>query len=191
MAAHVRRFTGVGLVALLALAGCGTTSGGASGRSSSAAAAPSAVATTDPAAAASVQEGVDVYLKLLDTFVAASNAGAADAPDLPKYASGQALLTVKTILTTYRSQGVRTQGNPKIGKPVVTAYSPASAPTSAKLTGCFDNSDWPFVKADGKPVDNLGPQQQAQGPSAVNATLAKAAEGWRVTELVIEGACPA
>lgn len=185
---HLRWATGIGLGALLTLAACSSTP--MAGGAPPSVAPPSAVQATGPAAAKAAKAGTDVYHKAMDAFVAASNKGSTDTTELGNYASGRALMMFLGILTSYRQQGVHTSGEPRIDEPVVTGVTPAADPTGVQLTGCIDISAWPLIKSDGSPADKVG-GQQAAGPTAILANVAKAGAAWRVTELSLQGPCPA
>lgn len=191
MAVKLYGITGWGIVATLALAlaGCGSAASTSSPQQQNVVA-PSPVAPTDPQTVQAVKDGADTYRKMLDAFVAASNAGVADSPELAKYASGRALLMLQGFLNNYRSSGLHSQGSPKIAEPTVTEISPATNPTSMTIVGCVDQSGWQFFYTDGKPAEmNLPGQSAPQGASAVNASAAKDAAGWKVTEMTIAGVC--
>lgn len=189
MAGQMYRITGWGLAATLALTGCGSAADTPTAPERTVVA-PSAVAPANPEAAQAAKDGADAYRKMLDAFVAASNKGAADSPELAKYATGRALLMMQGILGNYRSSGLRAQGTPKIAEPTVTEITPATNPTTVTIVGCIDQSGWQFVDADGKPAEMNRPGQPAtQGASAVDASVTKDAAGWKVAEMTIAGVC--
>jgi ABC-type glycerol-3-phosphate transport system substrate-binding protein len=185
---HLRGATGIGLGALLALAACSSVP--AASETPPSVAPPSAVTATGPTAVKAVKSGTEVYHEAMDAFVAASNKGTTDTAELGKYASGRALMTFQGILGSYRQQGLHTSGEPRIDEPVVTGLTPATDPTGVQLRGCIDISAWPVTKADGSPADKVGGQQNS-GPSVILANVAKTGAAWQVTELTIQGPCPA
>jgi hypothetical protein len=118
-------------------------------------------------------------------YVAASNAGATDPPELARYASGDALSTLDKGLADNASKGLVTKGTPTIA-PRVTASGPTDAPTSVTISDCSDGSRWLLYTKDGHLADNT-----PGGHHRVTATVIKGSSGWSVTSLAVQetGTC--
>ena len=114
-------------------------------------------------------------------YIAASNAGDPQSPELAKYASGSALQTLVTGLTANKSQSLVTKGTPEIN-PVQTGFSPADAPTSVTVGDCADDSHWLLYKPNGDLADNT-----PGGRHKVTATVDKGDGGWKVTAFAAQG----
>src|SRR6266511_1213323 len=116
----------------MALAGCHSGSGRHGTQPSSAppspSPAPSAVAAADALAA---------YHGMWTAVVAASAVPDPDAPDLRRYASGDALKLIVGNLVIDRDQGKVAKGD-VVTSPTVTALQPADKPTQATITDCVD-----------------------------------------------------
>lgn len=180
MATAVRWFRRVGLVAVLAVAGC-------TGK-------PGAVATPTPSLplsvpsftaaspAAPTDQAVAAYLNLLHAFVAASNSGGTDTREMAKYATGEALGRLAKGLADNKAQGVKTQGQPGISTPRVVKIDPSASPMKVDLTGCVDDTHWLVYKDNGQLLNNT-----PGGPRPTVAEVTKIGGIWWVTQLAIHG----
>jgi hypothetical protein len=175
---------GVGAVTLLSLVACTGSKPSDAGSSPTPSVhapvhAPSA-SPTDPRLTA-VQDALTAYRGMWQAYIAASNAGDPQSPDLAKYASGSALTTLVTGLTNNKSKGLTTKGSPQLN-PVQTGFSPDDAPTSVTVGDCLDDSHWLLYKPTGDLADNT-----PGGRHRVTATVVKGDEGWKVTAFAAQG----
>jgi hypothetical protein len=171
----------VGVVALLSLVAC---TGSKPPTPSSSGPTPSlhapSASPTD-ARLAAVQDALAAYRNMWQAYIAASNAGDPQSPDLAKYASGSALTTLVTGLTNNKSKGLTTKGSPQLN-PAQTGFSPADAPTSVTVGDCLDDSHWLLYKPNGDLADNT-----PGGRHRVTATVVKGDGGWKVTAFAAQG----
>jgi hypothetical protein len=114
-------------------------------------------------------------------YVAASNAGDPQSPELAKYASGNALQTLVNGLTANKSKGLTTKGTPQLN-PVQTGFSPADAPTNVTVGDCLDSTHWLLYKPNGDLADNT-----PGGRHKVTAEVNKGDGGWKVTAFAAQG----
>ena len=173
----------MGLVAVLAVAACtskptpgGTTAPTASLR------APSVSASPVNPDAAQVQLALAAYRNGLNAFVAASNSGSTDTTEMSKYVTGSALQVLSSGLARQHAQGVVSKGTPGIDPPQVTEIAPATAPTTVKVSGCLDGTNWLLYKSDGQLQDNT-----PGGRHAVTAQIDKTDGVWKVSGIAIQG----
>ncbi|WFE38055.1 hypothetical protein [Micromonospora sp. WMMD998] len=105
-----------------------------------------------------------------------------DAPDLRKYASGQALRLIVNALFTNREQKEVILGE-LVLDPKVTALTPAEDPTKATILDCVNDEKWLEHKASGGLAND-----EPGGRHRTTATLDRTAEGWRVSSFILEEA---
>src|ERR1700733_5468632 len=98
-------------------------------------------------------------------------------PILAQHASGAALSTLVQGLYSYRQQGLVIMGTP-VAHPGVTWLPPATDPTQASLSYCFDDTHWLAYKATGG-LENNGPGGHRQ----VSAVVTDINGVWKVTQL--------
>ncbi|MER7273499.1 hypothetical protein ABT369_03485 [Dactylosporangium sp. NPDC000244] len=179
----MNRHTGVvGLagVLTLVLAACG--SGTPEGKPS--ASAPSSLmpsASLAPSAAAG-RDALVAYRGMWAAFVEAGKTSDADAPDLRKYASGNALKLIVSSLYTNRDQGKVSKGALMLD-PKVTELKPSEAPTEATILDCVDSTNWLEYKASGELWDD-----KPGGKHRTTATVTRTDGSWTVSSFVLEGA---
>ncbi|MDI5938060.1 hypothetical protein BSA16_33770 [Micromonospora sp. Rc5] len=117
-----------------------------------------------------------------DAFVEAGKVSDPDAPDLRKYASGQALRLIVNALYTNREQKEVILGQLVID-PKVTAVTPAVDPAEATILDCVNDEKWLEHKASGGLAND-----EAGGRHRTTATVDRTAEGWRVSSFLLEEA---
>lgn len=166
--------------AATAVAGCGPASG-ANPPDSPSRFLTVSVSPTPESAAASVQRAVAAYRGMWDVFVAASNSGAADAPDLASYASAAALSTLRKGLASNKSQGVHSQGAPK-SAPTVTSVSPSDTPATVTIGDCLDSTSWLIYRSDGELLNDV-----PGGRRKASATVERTGDVWKVTSFAVMG----
>lgn len=173
----IRRFV-IGVVAVSVALSAGCSSGKASPT-------PSATVSTAPSPAASVtaeQAAVLAYKGMWDAFVAAGRVSDPDAPDVRKYASGQALRLIVNALYTNQQQKKVIKGNLKID-PQVTGSSPADQPTTVTILDCVDDTNWLVYKTSGGLADDT-----PSGKHHTTATVKREADGWKVSSFILKEA---
>jgi hypothetical protein len=166
----------------LALGGCHAAGGGqqtapsASSTTSSPSPAPSALAAAD---------AVTAYRGMWTAVVAAATVPDPDAPDLRRYASGDALKLLVGNLVIDRDQGKVVKGDVDLS-PTVTALEPAEHPTQVTITDCVDATNWLEYKKSGD-LWNKEP-----GAKHHNTAILKLTDGvWKVSSFTLEkgGTC--
>jgi hypothetical protein len=169
------------ILTAVTLAGCrsGSHSGNPSPigtTSSSPSPAPSAVAA-DAAIAA--------YRGMWKAVVAASAVPDPDAPDLRRYASGDALKLIVGKLVVDRDQGKVAKGDVVLN-PTVTALQPPDKPTQATITDCVDDTNWLEYKKSGELWNN-----EPGGKHHNTATVTLIDGVWKVSSFTLEvkGTC--
>ena len=157
---------------------------------------PKKLATSSPAVLPSATPSLGVtdaagrdalaaYRGMWATFVEAGKTSDPEAPDLPRYASDQALkLIVSSLYTDHQLRRV-SKGEPKID-PRVTVLKPTDAPTEATITDCVDDKEWLRYKESGGLVDNV-----PGGKHRTTATVKRTADGWKVASFILKekGTC--
>lgn len=142
---------------------------------------PSATASSESPQAA-VRDAVAAYRGMWSAYIAASNTGTTDPPELARYASGSALQVLDKGLADNHARGLTTHGVPQI-TPQVTSSGPNGAPTSVTIGDCADDTRWLLYTKDGHPADST-----PGGRHQVTATVNKAEGRWTVTAFAAEGA---
>jgi hypothetical protein len=169
------------LVSCLVVASCGPGEPRGA-RSPSLSARPSRSAGTDTAAK---QAALTAYRGMWTALVDASKTSDPDAPDLRKYAQGQALKLIVSGLYTNHTQGRVAKGHVVL-HPQVTQATPAGDPTQVSVSDCVDATNWLDYKTSGE-LWNNEPGGKHQASAVVNRT-----EGsWRVDSFSLKdkGTC--
>jgi hypothetical protein len=180
----------IAVTAVLALAGCRSTSSATpvSGSSPTASppgtsAAPRPVSPLDVART----QALTTYVDMWQDFSAAASTSDWQSPGLSQHARGLALSTMSRGLYADHYNGLVTRGEP-ILHPTVSSIQPADNPTTAMITDCGDSTHALKYRADnGQPADD-GPG----GHRLINATVQKQPDGeWKVSDFGIEavGSC--
>jgi len=121
---------------------------------------------------------IAAYVAMWRADAEASHTSDWQAPELARYASGDALQVLTRGLYADHYNGLISRGAP-VNNPKATAVSPAGTPTSVMINDCSDSRSWVRVKADGTPfTDTPG------GTRKIVAVVQKHTDGlWRVTEV--------
>lgn len=114
-------------------------------------------------------------------YASASNTGDVQSAELAKHAAGSALTTLVNGLTSNKSKGLTSKGEPQLA-PIQTGFSPAEAPTSVTVADCLDDSNWLLYKSNGELEDNT-----PGGRHKVVATVNKVNGEWKVTAFAESG----
>lgn len=178
------------LAAATALAACGSTppqpaatTPAVSLPSTSASPSPSGVT----AGVAAVHAAVTAYSGMWNAYDAAIKIPDPQAPDLAKYATGEALQTLTKGLQSVKDQSLKGTGEIVLS-PHVSEVSPVSAPTNVGVRDCFDDGATHLVRVGpGSPYhDTPG------GRRLCTATVVLQPDGtWKVTQFVLQkvGTC--
>lgn len=144
----------------------------------------SATRPVDPVTAGS-QAAMDAYRDMWDVFVAASNSGQVEPPELAVHTAGTALTKLNKGLALNRSRGLKSKGEPRLS-PKVTAIGPVVRPSSVSISDCVDDSQWLLYKKDGQPADD-----EPGGRRSAVATVTWAGDAWKVTTFALQrtGTC--
>ena len=144
----------------------------AAAAASSTPASPSA--SLDPAA----QAALSSYTKMWQTVQADANGGSYNILGLSAYVTGKPLQLFSENLADWRAKGVVMKGT-AVMHPLVTAESPAAAPTTVHITDHFDDRNaLLYYSATGALVDDT-----PGGCRLIHATVNNMQGVWRVTAL--------
>lgn len=172
-------------VCVVAVAGCSgnspavtTTSPG----STSARQQPSSPSPSSPADAAE-QSAVQAYLGMWQAMATAGTTSNWQAPELAKYATGNALTTITRSLYADHYNHVVTRGAP-VNHPAVSSGEPAANPTTVMIADCGDSTHSLKYK---EGTDQLADNTPG-GRRSITAEVQRQADGaWRVDQFAVEG----
>src|SRR5205823_977330 len=103
-----------------------------------------------------------------------------DAPDLRRYATGDALKLVVGNLVIDRDQDKVAKGDVVLN-PTVTALEPVDQPTQVTITDCVDATNWLEYKKSGELWNN------EPGAKHHNTATVKLVDGaWKVSSFTLE-----
>ncbi|GAA5169084.1 hypothetical protein GCM10023214_45690 [Amycolatopsis dongchuanensis] len=105
------------------------------------------------------------------------------APELARYATGNALTTITRSLYADHFNHVVSKGAPR-NNPAVTAVDPPDAPTTIRLSDCGDSTNWlQYKEGTNELVDN-----SPGGHRRIYAEVKKQADAtWKVEQFAVEG----
>lgn len=137
-----------GFALILALAGCerSTPEGGGSPAPSLSAPPPSTRGTAE-------EQALTAYQGMWQAYAKAGRTADPDDPDLPRYAAGTALKTLRSGLTGYRDKNQVLKGD-LVTNPQASGASPDADPTSVTITDCVDDTKFLVYKRSGEPADD-------------------------------------
>lgn len=141
-----------------------------------------AAASPSPEAAS---QAVAAWQGMWRAYADAGRSANPDASDLPRYATGSALSTLRNGLRAYATKGHVLRGE-LVTDPQVTQLSPPAQPTTATITDCLDDSTFLVYDRAGEPIND-----EPGGPRHAQGTVTKTADGWRVTSFGVQrpGTC--
>jgi hypothetical protein len=118
-------------------------------------------------------------------MVIASRTSNYRSPLLPQHASGAALSVLVQGLAKNQAQGIIAKGEP-ILHPQLTSLSPASDPTQATISDCFNDAGWLEYRISGGLVNSI-----PGGNRETEAIVDVDGDSWKVTQLVVQkiGTC--
>ncbi|MFI6242783.1 hypothetical protein ACIBEF_23195 [Micromonospora sp. NPDC050795] len=128
------------------------------------------------------KEAVTAYQGMWDAFVEAAKVSDPDAPDVRRYASGQALRLIVNALYTNREQREVILGE-LVLDPKVTNLAPAGNPVKVTVLDCVNDEKWLEHKASGGLAND-----EPGGKHRTTATVEQTAEGWRVSSFILDKA---
>ncbi|GAA3390308.1 hypothetical protein [Cryptosporangium minutisporangium] len=167
------------LAALCGALGCDRQSG--SPRPTPSPPAPSLSASPSlPPDVAARNDAVAAYTGMWAAFAHAGETADYKSPELPRYATGEALTRLVNALRTNHGKKRYYRGRPILA-PEVTAAEPKDTPTRVTILDCEDSRNWLAVDADGKPDGTPDPSSQRQ---QVEATVVKTGAVWKVSRFV-------
>ncbi|GLH98820.1 hypothetical protein [Phytohabitans aurantiacus] len=147
---------------------------------------PASTAAADPGtASAPVDQRAAAVAAYQGMWLAYQQAGlTADPghPDLPRYATGDALEILRDGLEDYRDQGQVLKGQ-LVTHPQVQDVSPPNAPTTVRIRDCLDTRDFlVYWRADGRLVDD-----EPGGARDANATVTLTdGQVWKVSSFGVQ-----
>ena len=112
-------------------------------------------------------------------LVTAAETSDFQSPLLAHHATGEALTLLVQGLARDQLHDIVTRGVTR-HHPTVTSLSPATDPTRAVVTDCFDDTRWVEYTTDGKRAKN-----NPGGRRATTADLVKVDGTWKVSQLTI------
>jgi hypothetical protein len=113
-------------------------------------------------------------------FVNAGKTSNASDPELPAYATGDALKAITSALAKDHDSGVISKGT-VTNKPVVTSAKPATDPSEVDVRDCADATSWLRYRVSGGLADN-----EPGGRHLVTAVVQDVG-GWRVSTFAAQG----
>lgn len=173
----------VGLIAASVLFGAGCTSDKPKNAPSSPA--PTSAAPSPGPSTAAERDALIAYRGMWSSFVEAAKTSNPEAPDLPKYASNQALRLIASSLYTDRQAGKVTKGD-LVLNPQVTEAKPTQAPTEVTVLDCVDSTNWLKYKTSGELWDD-----EPGGKHRTTATVKLTDGTWKVSSFILKesGTC--
>lgn len=172
-----------GVALAVVLAGCTDGGTGTGGNSPTTPAVP---APQQDARSSAEELALDAYRGMWRAYAKAGLTADANEPELAQYASGAALNTLTSGLSSYRSKGHVLKGE-YVSNPQATAASPSSSPVTVSVTDCLNDANFLVYNASGNRVDD-----EPGGRRATRATVSDlGAEGWKVTSFGVQeiGTC--
>ncbi|WP_345731473.1 hypothetical protein [Cryptosporangium minutisporangium] len=112
-------------------------------------------------------------------FARAGETADYQSPDLPRYATGQALQTLVDGLKSNKQKGYVYRGRPTL-KPRVTALSTTSSPNTASIVDCADTTTWRTYDKTGHPS-----VPEARGRH-ITASVTKQNGTWKVSTFAVQ-----
>jgi hypothetical protein len=172
------RFALAGVVVVTAALALGACGGGSARTAPSTTGTAPLTATTQTKAAVSGQV-IAAYRTMWADLVIAAETSDFQSPLLAQHATGDALTLLVQGLARDRLHDIVTRGV-TAHHPAVTSLSPASDPTHAVVTDCFDDRHWIEYTTDGKRAKNT-----PGGRRSTTAELIRKDGTWKVSELTI------
>ena len=175
----------IGFVTAFTLFSAGCTSDKTPDASASSPSAPTPATSSLGPSEVAEREALIAYRGMWSTFVEAAKTSDPEAPDLPKYASDQALRLIVSSLYTDRDRRQVSKGELRID-PKVTATKPTAAPTEATISDCVNDETWLKYKASGGLVNDV-----PGGRHRTTATVRLTPDGWKVASFILKegGTC--
>lgn len=175
-------WSGLALVGVLLMASCTADTGGS----------PSLMPTQPPVPASSApsrtettkREAVAAYRGMWQAMARAGVTSDWKAPELARYATGDALTAITKSLYADQANGVVTRGAPLLW-PVVRSAEPAQDPTTVLIDDCGDSTQWlKYFEGTDTPAGEGG----GGGRRAITAEVLRRPDGsWRVARFAVQG----
>nr|WP_227457245.1 hypothetical protein [Micromonospora purpureochromogenes] len=168
------------MAALLTVGGC-ADAGPSDGRQTPQ---PPVSAPAQDARGSAEEAALAAYRGMWQAYAKAGLTANPDEPDLARFASGNALKTLKNGLASYRSKGQVLKGeyalNPQAAQ---VSLASASATVTVTVTDCIDDTKFLVYKTSGEPINDV-----PGGRRAARATVTDlGAEGWKVASFGVQG----
>ncbi|BCB74497.1 hypothetical protein GCM10022251_74180 [Phytohabitans flavus] len=124
-----------------------------------------------------MKAAVGAYRGMWDAYMRVLVAPDPDSPELARYATADALQTLRNGVRQVRDQGLKGEGK-FVLSPHVTELAPASTPTKIEIKDCVNTAKSRIVRASPGPAYSDKPG----GPSLCLATVERQTDGsWKVT----------
>lgn len=182
--ARVSRLWVLPVLAGFAAAGCVARPGPTS---PPAAAVSSATGTAAAGGAEPGRQALAAYRGMWRAYGQAVQVPDPSSPQLPRYATADALATLTTGLQSLKDQGLKGTGDIEVN-PTITAAAPTDHPTEVEVTDCLDSSRSHIVRASPGPAYHDPPG----GHRRVIATVKRQPDGaWKVASFAAQvvGTC--
>ncbi|UGQ13584.1 hypothetical protein LO772_08250 [Yinghuangia sp. ASG 101] len=126
---------------------------------------------------------MEAYKQMMAAMVQASATSDPGFPLLTKYATGEALVSLRYTLTVNRQNGLVAKGPMRMA-PELVSVSPDGR--TAKIKDCLDDTEWLRYQADGTPQDGL-----PGGRRSTDADVVLVDGAWKVSVLRVSvtGTC--
>ncbi|MFC8429263.1 hypothetical protein [Streptomyces sp. NPDC057253] len=172
---------------MMLIAGCSSAGTTGSTSSEEASVGPATgTASSSPSSSSSAEiarsQATTAYLGMWQDMASAAKTSDWNAPNLARYATGDALSAISRGMYADHLNGLVTKGEPK-NSPKVNSVTPATDPTTAVISDCGDSTHWlKYRKDNGKLADD-----KPGGRQAITAEVKKLNGRWKVTRFAVEG----
>jgi ketosteroid isomerase-like protein len=169
------------LVLEVMVAGCGSDERAVSPRRDASAMQPSLSAR-----AVAEAQAMTAYDGMWQAMATAGQVPDPDAPELRRYATGDALARVVAALVSYRENGQVTRGRP-VSHANVASATPPDDPAEVNIVDCGDSTNWTtHTKATGEQIS-----PDPRGRRRITAVVKKIDGSWKVAAFNVReiGSC--
>lgn len=144
----------------------------------------SASPTSTSSAETPERKAVAAYLAMWREMAAAAESSNWQAPELARYAAGDALSVITRSLHEDNDKGVVTKGRPTNDPKVTNVDRPEGIPTVVMIRDCGDDATWLKYR---KGTDQLVDDEAGGRRSIIAEVKAQADGSWRVTRFAVQG----
>lgn len=169
-----------------AMVACGSPGAlpGSPGNQPTGAGAPPPASSARPSPAEVATERAEAaYVGMWQAMAEAGRTSDWQSPQVARYATGNALMTITRSLYADHVNHVVTRGMPTTN-PQISSVDPPSAPLTVMISDCGDSTNWlKYKEGTGELVDD-----EPGGRQSIVAEVKKQADGaWRVNRFAVQG----